>query len=390
MKPNEAWLRRLGLNVFLMSFFVILFAPVGFSDLYLALGATADQKVVEGRNFLSQNKLPEANTSFGQALLLENTHQLANFFYSVTRLLTLLDDAEVQTFLDRLGISSEGRNLYDWTADFQEDGDGNIILPENSPSSGELIGLLKSKLLSEINAALGNLSYISNTFNFILEAEESPDDQSYEIDYGDVLLYKALLQGLKAVILILDAYNLDVDIDSTLTLINSDSFSINEDLLDNYPNLLKLHPTNQLGVSKTTIADAVDNYAAALDFVENEGDDQTNDLFKIDEDDLVSLIELILIFIKDSLYGPVSLDEEDPESPLKLDLSVFFDHPFDLRDLLPRFSADNKIFICGFPDPTFNGVLPNFDIAILTELIPAEYLKACSMPWLYYLLLTSK
>jgi len=58
-----------------------------------------------------------------------------------------------------------------------------------------------------------------------------------------------------------------------------------------------------------------------------------------------------------------------------VDLSSFFDTPFDLQDVLPPIAFDpqrkppNFIEPGTFPDPTFNGVLPGMTQERLTDLL---------------------
>lgn len=67
------------------------------------------------------------------------------------------------------------------------------------------------------------------------------------------------------------------------------------------------------------------------------------------------------------MTGATLIDEE------LSDFSGFFDTPFDLRGLVPPIKRDSNgdpVFEAGsFPDPTFNGVLPNMTQERLTNIL---------------------
>ncbi|MCK5323894.1 MAG: hypothetical protein KAJ45_07090, partial [Desulfobulbaceae bacterium] len=79
------------------------------------------EDVVEGRGYLCDHDIVNANISFKKTVSDDPADPEANFFYSVTRILALVNDVTFNDLLDRFDVSSEGRNLYEWTADFQRD-----------------------------------------------------------------------------------------------------------------------------------------------------------------------------------------------------------------------------------------------------------------------------
>ncbi|MCK4817854.1 hypothetical protein KA005_18935, partial [bacterium] len=195
-------------------------------DVNLAFADSVEDKITEGRNYLAAHDLVNANNSFEQALTLDSAHPVANFFYSVTRLLATVYGPEFNDLLDRLGVSAAGRDIYGWTAYFQRDAQDNIILPSDSPTSGEMVAFLTTVLMPEIDGAIGNLPYVNQTFNLLLSPAETPCGETLEVDYGDVAFYQSLLYALKSLILGIDSYDLDVDIDDILDKSQNDTFSI--------------------------------------------------------------------------------------------------------------------------------------------------------------------
>ena len=394
------------------------------------------EDVVEGRGYLCDHDIVNANISFKEAVSNDPADPEANFFYSVTRILALINDETFNDLLVRFGVSSEGRNLYEWTADFQRDIiEGDVVLPDDAPTSGEVLAFLKDILLPEVEGALDNLGVIDDEFNMILYPDETVQDGNLEVDYGDIALYRSALHALRLLILILDAYDLDLDIDAIVLAIQNDVFSINSDILAVYTDFLKLkfccggfdfdddrdvdgsdlvhimdvfgssseddnyNPDADfdkngtvdesdfgafaaefgqrlLGEAKNAVRNSISSYFEASMFIRSETDFQEDDLVAFDPEELWDEEEFrnILLDIQDSLNVPALIGDNEPDSPFILDLTQFFDDPIDLRDMLPGFTDDNKIITCSFPDPTFGGILPDYnqDILINRLHLPVE------------------
>ncbi len=113
----------------------LLMNGVNFSKDNPAFAKTVEELIQEGRNYLAEHKLKEANDKFKQAVNLAPDNMVANLFYSVTRILALIYDEKTNELLDRFGVDSEGRDIYDWDADFQYKGNKyNLIV--SGASSG--------------------------------------------------------------------------------------------------------------------------------------------------------------------------------------------------------------------------------------------------------------
>jgi|GEM_PF-1543804 len=336
--------------------------------------AFAQGDVEECRDSLRSHEIFNANTCFEGLLSVEPSDQVANFFYSVTRILVLVNDSTFNDLLDRFGVSSEGRDLYNWTADFERDAEGTIILPANSPTSGEVIAFLKDILLPEVEGALTNLAAIDDTFvPVLLEPAETLAGEYLEVDYGDIALYRSVLHAVKAAILIIDAYDLDIDIDDIVSEIENDDFSINSDLLNAYANLLTLKASHSLGAAKNAVGNAIDGYFEASSSIRVEIDDQGDDLITLDSEEVEDEAGFrnVLSDIESSLSGRFLIGDNEFDDPFMLDLTRFFDNPIDIRTHLPQFTDDNdnEMIVCTFPDPTFNDILPEFDQDTLANLL---------------------
>jgi hypothetical protein len=264
---------------------------------------SANDYVASGRKDIwkyTPQSILDANTAFAAALGLSQNHEQANLFYAISRLAVLLDpnapytpglpiDAPAE-LMDLCGVSSDGRDLLDWSADFYCDADDNILLNDTCPSPQAVIDYLQNIWITEIDGALDNLSRISSTFNMMVTQEEIGSDtmDDVEIDYGEVLLYRAALNAVKANLLVLSAYDFDVQSVAMLVAqMNQDMFNINTSLLDRYEQLFTLVSGKETQISdnaKNTLLLAINTYFDAYAFITSETDDQTNDLMAFDEE----------------------------------------------------------------------------------------------------------
>jgi hypothetical protein len=324
----------------------------------------------------------EANQCFADAIATDSD-PILKVFYSVTRMLALAYNPEINTLLTELGVAEEVRELCHWTADWPLDEQGDVILLPELPATGQALDVLISAVLPQIDGALDDLSGIDETIAepFIVLCGElvGPDDSSpcenIEVDYGDVALYRAMLQGMKAFLTIVDAY--DWNIENTaefIEKIRNDIFVINEYLCEDtsegatcLPDFLRMDADAPalLAQARQSLDDAIDSYMEASAYIRAETDNQENDLilFPQDPEDIADeeSFRANLLELQCALFGPCSMDTFYPENPFLLDLTSFFDARIHLRDYLPDFTDDNEM-ICGSFDPEFGGILPGFDI----------------------------
>jgi len=332
--------------------------------------ASARQLVSEGRTFLGQHDIVNANIRFSSAVSEDPGNQAANAFYSVTRILVLVYGVDFNALLDRNNASSDGRDIYHWDVDFSEDADGNTDLPPGAPTSTKYIDFLTGSLIPEIDGALLNLTQIDSTFSLLIAPEEIDSSDGLEVDYGDVLMYRALLHALKSTIQITASYNLEFNVAYLLPKVEDDSFSMNDDLLAVYADFLKLLTPDQMSSAGSDLELSIDCYLDASDFIRAEKDDQGDDFIAFDSDSLEDEQEFrnVLQDVKASLAGPTMIDDH-----FVLDLSRFFDQPFGLRTFLPDFDEDNNVIACTFPDPTINGLLPEYTSAKWNDILNIDF-----------------
>ena len=348
----------------------------------------SQQWVAQGRGLMFNHGDPSmdgviaAKNKFQDALVVDSSDQEAALFLSVARMVALMDDATAYTsgmpietiheLFDILGVSQDGRDLFDWTAAIPEDINGNLILPEGLPAFEDLQLFFESVIIAEIDAAIANLSIVTQSFSTRITADEMGDVEGagLELDYGDVALYQSGLYALKATLQILNAYNLNVnDLKALISKLENETFDFNGDLLQPHPDFLKLLQPDEamsIAASRSSLNSFIDSYLAASEFIRGETDDQSDDLLTFEAEDLDAELDFRteLENVQVSLQNNTAVAVGDEES-VTVDFSEFFNDPMDLRGYLPTVSQDPvthewfDVDICSTLDTTFSGVLPN-------------------------------
>ena len=181
----------------LIAFAVILFLLICGSNTYADL-------VSEGRVLLFNHGNPtysgitSANQKFKDALSVNSNNPEANLFYAVTRIGAFALETGGVGSLETLRDVFEAFGMTRNTNEFIDIGppyDTALELPGNSPSGEAIRQFLAGPYLTLLNETLANLARIPNSFNPFLLTTDETGDQAVEIDYGDVLMYKAMLNA---------------------------------------------------------------------------------------------------------------------------------------------------------------------------------------------------
>ena len=223
--------------------------------------------------------------------------------------------------------------------------------------------LLKDHLENQIDWALTNLEGPDETFNQVFDTTNYPVDEEVEVDFGDIAIGRSMLYTYRSAIKTFCAYDLNTDVYDITTKLDNETFDLKADLLNNllYPDFLYLQPGHQLGSAKTDLNAAINSYKAGSNFIKNiETDSQLNDLITIDPEYIADEQEFLTFAnaVQDSLSGPAYVGTD----PLLLvDLTQFYDDPIHLKEFLPDLDANDEMIPNTFPDPTFNGILPDFN-----------------------------
>ncbi|MCI0539042.1 MAG: immunoglobulin domain-containing protein [Verrucomicrobiales bacterium] len=323
--------------------------------------ATVDELVAEGRASLAAHNLTNANSSFAAAVTAAPGHEIANTFYSITRLLVLPMRSPLKEFMDRMGFTSTNRNIYQWNTAFARDASG-VPLLAGIANLNEASEIVRTHLLTEIAAAEANLAKVTSS-SFLLEltaAETALNDVT--LDFGDVLVLRSLLEALEYFGYTLHSWNLDAQITSIRPLFNSNgNFSV-ERLLAEHPQLFTFANPGDLAAAKSAFTNAVALYLRASEFIRNRPPD-TERLFNFDTSltGEESDFRRTLADLRDSLERVVTLRADT-------NVTVHFARQFDgsspIRSFFPQF-ANDAIVLGSLPDTSFGVTvtpLPRSDV----------------------------
>jgi hypothetical protein len=345
----------------------------------------------------------------------------ARFFRALTRILRVLgentDGADparftdsVKEMMDQFGIGASDRSLYSFAPTLPKNSAGDVELPSDSPDGNHVQEALSDLLLPAISASVDDLRAIATDTAFSLSASELAtvanatgvpiDEPSVQIDFGDVELARAGLLKWKSHLLTAEAHNLSIDLDSYTPI--EEPIRIQNDIVDTNPQLLTHSVGAACSLFDANIAsgEAVEAYLAGSDFIRAESDSQDDDLITIEPDQLadeaeirthltslLSALECPTLVLNE---GTTFIDEaraiESMNSMLAtafdsggaaLDLGLFYDAAFPLRDGLPligfdEFESRNFVASGSFPDATFQGTL----LPVSTLITPRE----CPVP----------
>ena len=356
-KPNSPWCNKPGWQFCLAGILTGLLA-LGTA----AQGQTADEWVTTGRANLVQHNISGANTAFQHALTADPHNQDANFFYAFTRLAVLVNTTGAGTVggvLDGFGVTAGGRSLWNWTADFPRNLYQEIVLPATSPTTGAVIGVLTNAVLPQLTGALANLGQLATNYTVTLAGEFNQHGSSNAVvTYADVVLVQSALEAVKALVLTVSSYNLNVstyDLVTKFEAMRNGTGQIDPqtDVLTPYPQLLTLTPNAAAGLPAAGAAlnSAITAFSNAWQLVVAQ---QGRELCSPDR---LQQLE----FAQAALAGPVTVNPGTQS--VTIALGPFFNAPINIRNDFPTIQNDptthHPAVVAGsFADPTMGGVLP--------------------------------
>ena len=318
-------------------------------------GLTIAELNTKGKNALASGWVLGAKTYFLQAADLASNssgtdEDTARFLLALTRVAALgfdtlsdgseLDMGRVGDLLDLFGFANN-----------EVRGNWALLevpapLPNDSPTGNDIRNFSYDVIRQELQAATENLDEISETF----DTEFTHDGEVFNADYGDALFFSGLLNSVKASMEIQQAYNLDVDIDE----IYNDELTI-EDVRTRDSTLLGSPKPENLAEAKVSLSLALARLESAIDFIDGETDDQSDDLITLDETVDSAEIKTWIDQTRLSMVGAGTRIET-----VAVDLQKFFDGGVVFDDAtLPGITGND---ITGdYPEPTFGGVIIDAD-----------------------------
>jgi cysteine-rich repeat protein len=314
--------------------------------------------------------LRSATDAFQRVQAAEPQNHRARLLHVFTRSATkVIDSPAWREMIRRAGGSAGGDAASVCTLDV---GIPSFI-PATAPRSGEILALLRSLLVPEIETLLAELRAFPADVRISVGLRYLPscmglggDPEVIEIDRADLLILESALELALALLDLFEGYNLDA---SLHTLAEESQ----QALLARDPNLLKLASVPRLGSAREHLRAAFLRLIDAIDSVRAESDDQHDDVLVIDVGDVneARKARLILSLAADSLYqavslpidvvtGAIDLMDTGKSAHERLNLGLLFSGQLqNLRLLLPGFDTDGDFDTNRFPDPTFGGIIPD-------------------------------
>ena len=279
----------------------------------------------------------------------------------------------------------------------------------------DLQATVTADIIPAIDYALARLAIVEGDaeFSFVLTPEMMGDEDEapIELDLGEAYLLDAQLRLLKSILLVMVAYDFDIDYQGNYEWLEESGEALLAHLerIDKTGTFLTLKSADSMRNAKAEILLAIGKMESALESTRAETDDQEDDLItREDIEDLDAEVDLseegddtpmffrdirtiddMLSKARETLESTVEIeadfdgDEDTPKSTLVFDIGKFFDAPLaDLRALLPyhswhlellnnRSCTDELVVTDAsgtplgasppvvFPDPSFGGILSN-------------------------------
>jgi len=357
--------------------------PVSIFIIILAVAPGANAEVAAGRAALFNNHgnpsyadILTANLEFESAAQ-SPSDQEANFFYALTRLAAFALENRENGVLDTLGELAQAVGLplvgldtgIDEGPPFAEPPEMYDYYdpPLSLPGGETLRAFLAGPLVAELTGALGNLALAQENFSIYLLAAETGNVTDIEVDYGDVLVLRAALHTMEGALQLFVAYNQDFDLRGVVAAENAGVLQLQRDLLDRYPDLLKLRGDGAVSLAgaRGSLLNGIAAFRAAFDFITAEQDNQEDDLFffgSMDERDEAEMMLGHLETAGASLTANTAATFISEREEISADFNRLFGNtgkpPLNIRGVLPRFDQDGEILGGTFPEPVLNSIFP--------------------------------
>ncbi|HOC57449.1 MAG TPA: Ig-like domain-containing protein [Verrucomicrobiota bacterium] len=311
----------------------------------------ADRLIRQGRGLLVQQDLWGAKARFEEALNSTN-HPDANALLAVTRLLTLEKTPAGEAILDKLGFSAGGRTIYNWQSEPPRDTNGIPFAPA-SLSAAELSAFWRASVLPAMGASETDLSKITNTNYTLMLSSAETASEGIEVDYGDILLARAMLWFAQYASYTVCSWDLDFLLSELSAAFRERSATV-ESMLAAHPNILMIANTNDLAAARQAFVKAVELYLQASDFIRTRTQNTVRFFnYDLEMADGEAMFRQTLIDLTNSLTAPVVLAAD---TNLTVYLAPHFAGQTPSRSFVPRFH-ENQLVLGSLPDKTFGGVV---------------------------------
>ena len=321
-----------------------------------AVAQTADNLILQGRSELVSRNITNANAKFKAAVLVAPNNQSANALYGATRLLCLPYTPAAQEVLDRLGFGLTNRSIYGWTSRMPTDTNGTPI-PPNDYSVTEVVDFLRTNVVAEAVAAEANLAKVTDPYFVLsLTTNETKLDQ-ITVDYGDVMLLRALLRGLEFAVHYMASLDSEAQLNALYWMHANGDWRF-EDMLNAFPKAGAYTRPAELALAKQAFQLAGQRYLDASVFIRARKGN-TLRLFNLATNAVAAegawrtnLNQLLA-----SLAGPTALTlPTNGLQGIQVNLKQFFAGARAPRNCLPQIQ-DKAVIAGSLPDKTFGGAV---------------------------------
>ncbi len=228
----------------------------------LLRAAPVDDRIAEGRAALAAHDLATARAKFQQARTAEPTNQTAAALSGLTRWFAMIGDAPANGVLNGLGVSSAGRDVYDWKTSMPENADGDTVLP-NGYNLESTRSFWRDSVVPTSAAVRADLAAVTDdNFVLTLTPAETGGGHSLTFDRADLLVIQAGLRAVDFLVNLGLGQNFNADYERLLKLAQGDVLTFRQAMEDN-PDLLKAGPLEHRLAAKQALLDFVSLYRRA-------------------------------------------------------------------------------------------------------------------------------
>ena len=344
-----------------------------------AQASAVTANITAGRNQLKLQTpagLAGADSYFAKALTNSASNLEANLLKAATTLLLEQNSAQFQAQLTGVGVTINNNDIYNFLYTPPVDADG-FLNPTPGVTTNSTLTYIKSKI-PLIDAALANLGKFGNatTSSFAISLSESETATAdVRIDYGDVLMLRALLKGAKAFIALMSSYNTTAEYAKIAYLekkFGQYGKVTPQLILETFPDLMKFSAPDQRAAAKALIIAANADFQIAHEFIMNrpfEAPHMTPHLFEYGDSEQVS--EQAEQFNAVVQYLNAGADLPIPDSGITINPAKLFSSTTAPRSFI---TSNSSAFEYGYPirsswpDPTFGGVVKTGAASLLDSL----------------------
>lgn len=343
-------------------------------------GHASDIYAIVGRYWLAQSNLPYAHTSFMASETSEG-----KVLRSITSLARLQSEANTTNYLNSLFIHSPA-NI--WLArDLGYKTNANAPNPYRTQAglgSTQGVAILKNIYLPTLQQIETNLATITDSSLEVSLGRSETGYPDITLDYGDILMIRALAASARSAISIVNSQNTAVVFNDLLNLEQAPGVATIDLWLQHFPHLAKSANPADLPLARSEAKSSAALYQEASAWIRGSRTPGSVRLFNLPGSFGFNAGDLYTTSLANeetfrnkiteyaaALDGPTLLTGTDGQPVDTFNAKPFFDGQQNLRSLTPSFRK-NKVRQGTIVDPTFGGAwttnnLPRLEAMLLKE-----------------------